>query len=148
MTDLSWASELGAQRRKALERDARATPAAAQALVDAVFDGLINHLWFLLTTDLRETVEAYNAGGSFSDLTFSATHDRVTIERRHHPAFVITLECDHASRRLQVTTQDGEAPATTEALPVVFAGDTLLLWHEGQTDNGFQLAKRLLKSRM
>jgi hypothetical protein len=148
MADLSWARALGAQRRKALERDATATPAAAQHLVDAMFDGLINHLWYQFTTDLRETVDAYNAAGSFTDLSFSATHDRVTVQRYHHPTFVITFQLDHASRRLQVTIQDGEAPAKTEPLPVVFVDDTLLLWHAGQTENGYQLAKRLLTSRL
>jgi hypothetical protein len=132
----------------ALERDAMGTPAAAQHLADAMFDGLINHLWYQLTADLRETVEAYNAGGSFTDLSFSATHDRVTVQRRHHPTFVINVQLDHASRRLQVTIQDGDAPAKTEPLPVVFVDDTLLLWHAGQTENGYELAKRVLKSRL
>jgi hypothetical protein len=148
MADLSWARELGTQRRTLLEREAKATPDGAQHLVDAMFDGLINHLWYQLATDLRETAEAYNAGGAFTDLSFSSTHDSLTVQRRHHPTFAITLEVNHASRRIQVTVRDGDAPATTEPLPVVFVDDTLLLWHGGQTENGYQLAKRLLRPRL
>ena len=49
---------------------------------------------------------------------------------------------------MQATIQDGDGPAQSEPLPVVFVDDKLLLWHAGQTENGYQLAKRLLKARL
>src|SRR5262245_34675265 len=147
MADLSWAREAGAERRVALERKAKGGHADARPLVSAVFDGLITQLWRRLGNGLKETVNAYNAGGRFTDVSFFTDYERILIERRHQPAFAVALLLDRSARAVHMTIRDeGRAPQM-EALEVVFVDDDLLLWHAGQTENGYQLAQRVLKSR-
>ena len=148
MADLLWAREAGAQRRATLERDAKKDAAAAQHLVSAMFDGLISQAWRRLGTGIKETVEAYNAGGRFSDISYSASNELIVIERRHHPAFTIDIRLERSSRQLNMHIKDGDQDPQLELLETVFVDDELLLWHAGQTENGYQLARRVLKPRL
>lgn len=148
MADLSWAREAGAQRRATLERNAKKDAAMAQCFVSAIFDGLVGQLWRRLGTGLKETVEAYNAGGRFSDISFSASNELIVIERRHHPTFTIDIRLDRSTRQLRMNIKDGDQDPQSELLETVFVDDELLLWHAGQTENGYQLARRVLKPRL
>ena len=148
MAELSWAHQAGAHRREALDRDAKHDRDAARRLAAAMFDRLIGQLWNRLGNAFRETVEAYNTGGRFADVACTVGHDAVLVERRHDPAFSIELQLDRQARRLFLTLRDGDRPAEPEALDVVFVDDELLLWHDGQGENGYQLASRLLKPRL
>ncbi len=145
MADLSWAREAGAARRAALDREAHRDHAA---LVGAMFDGHVNHLWRRLSVALQETVEAYNVAGQFSDVSFVTTNEHIVAERRHDPRFVIELRLDRAAQQLFLITKDADGEAVTDRLEFAFVDGDLTLWHTGQTENGYQLAKRLLKSRL
>lgn len=148
MAELSWAHQAGVRRRDALDRDATHDRDAARRLAGAMFDRLIGQLWNRLGNGLRETVEAYNTGGRFADVSCTIGHDVVLVERRHDPAFSIELQLDRKARQLLISVRDTGAPATPQPIEVVFVDDELLLWHEGQTENGYQLAARLLKPRL
>jgi len=148
MAELSWAHQAGARRREALDRDAKHDRDAARRLAGAMFDRLIGQLWNRLGNGFRETVEAYNAGGRFADVSCTIGHDVVLVERRHDPAFSIELQLDRKARRLLMSVRDGDAPDQPEPIEVAFVDDELLLWHEDQTENGYQLAARLLKPRL
>jgi hypothetical protein len=147
MADLSWAREAGADRRAALDRDAKTGATGARGLASAMFDGLIVHLWRRLGSGFKETVDAYNAGGRFSDLSFFADNERIIVERRHHPTFSVQLSLDRSARAILMTVGDEGQNAQTEPLEIVFVDQELLLWHDGQTENGYQLARRALKPR-
>src|ERR1700716_2555139 len=144
MADLSWAREAGAARRAALDGAGRRDRAA---LVGAMFDGHINHLWRRLSVAFQETVEAYNVAGQFSDVSFVTTNEHIVTERRYDPRFVIELRLNRAAQQLLLITQDADGEAVTDRLEFAFVDGDLTLWHTGQTENGYQLAKRLLKSR-
>src|SRR5262249_22839350 len=148
MADLSWAREAGAARRAALDQAAQTGAAGARALADAVFDGLSMQLWRRLSSGLKETVEAYNAGGRFSDVSFAVDNERIVIERRHPPAFSVELRLDRPARTILMILSDGGEDAAPESLSIVFIDQELLLWHDGQTENGYQLARRVLKPRL
>ena len=148
MADLSWAHQAGARRREMLDREATHDRAAARRLAGAMFDRLIGQLWNRLGNSFRETVEAYNTGGRFADVSCTIGHDVVSVERRHGPAFSIELQLDRKARELLMCVRDGDATAEPAPLDVVFVDDELLLWHDGQTENGYQLAARLLKPRL
>ncbi len=148
MAELSWAHEAGAKRRDTMDRDAKHDRDAARRLAGAMFDRLIGQLWNRLGNSFRETVEAYNTGGRFADVSCTLGHDTILVERRHDPPFSIEMQLDRKARELQMSVRDGDAPARPEPLEVVFVDDELLLWHEGQTENGYQLAARLLRSRL
>jgi hypothetical protein len=145
MADLSWAREAGAARRAALDRQAHGNHAA---LVGAMFDGHVNHLWRRLAVAFQETVEAYNVAGQFSDLSCVATNEHLVAERRHDARFVIELRLDRTARQLLLVTKDADGEAVTDRLEFAFVDGDLTLWHAGQTENGYQLANRLLKSRL
>jgi hypothetical protein len=147
MADLSWAREAGTERRAALERAGKTHATEAQ-LVNAMFDGLITQLWRRLGSGLKETVDAYNSGGRFSDLSFVADNERIIVERRHHPAFAVQIALNRSARTVIMTIRDEPQDARSEQLEVVFVDEELLLWHAGQTENGYQLAKRVLKPRL
>ena len=142
MADLSWAREAGATRRAALDREAHRNRAA---LVDAMFDGHVNHFWRRLSVAFQETVEAYNVAGQFSDISFVTTNEHIVAERRHDPRFAIELRLDRATRQLLLLTTEAEGEAVRAGLDVAFVDGDLTLWHAGQIENGYQLAKRLLK---
>jgi hypothetical protein len=143
MADLSWAREAGAARRAAFDRDR--DPAA---LVGAMFDGHINHLWRRLSVAFQETVEAYNVAGQFSDVSFVTTNDHIVAERRHDPRFVIELRLDRTARQLLLVAKDAGGEAVTDPLEFAFVDGDLTLWHNGQIENGYQLAKRVLKPHL
>ncbi len=145
MADLSWAREAGAARRAVLDGAGRRDQAA---LVGAMFDGHINQLWRRLSVAFQETVEAYNVAGQFSDLSLVTTNDHMVAERRHDPRFAIELRLDRAARHLVLLNTDAEGEAVTESIEFAFVDGDLTLWHGGQIENGYQLAKRLLKPRL
>ena len=145
MAELSWAREAGEARRAALDRGA---PRDHATLVGVMFDGHVNPLWRRLSVAFQETVEAYNAGGQFSDVSFIATTEHLVAERRHDPRFVIELRLDRAARQLVLITKDAGGEAVTDRLEFAFVEGDLMLWHTGQPENGYQLAKRVLKSRL
>jgi hypothetical protein len=144
MADLSWAREAGAVRRATLDREAHHDHAA---LVDAMFDGHVNHLWRRLSVAFQETVEAYNLAGQFSDVSFLTTNEHIVAERRHDPRFMIELRLDRVARQLLLITKDADSEPLTDRLECAFVDGDLTLWHAGQIENGYQLAKRLLKAR-
>jgi hypothetical protein len=145
MADLSWASEAGAARRAALDREA---PRDHAALVGPMFDGRINHLWRRLSVAFQDTVEAYNGAGQFADVSFVTTNEHIVAERRHDPRFLIELRLDRTARQLLLITKDADADAVTDRLEFAFVDGDLTPWHTGQIENGYQLAKRVLKSRL
>ena len=145
MADLSWAREAGAARRAALDREAHR---GHTALVDAMFDGHVNHFWRRLSVAFQETVEAYNIAGQFSDLSFITTNEHIVAERRHDPRFMIELRLDRVTRQVLLITKDADSEPVTDRLECAFVDDDLTLWHTGQIENGYQLAKRLLKARL
>ena len=144
MADLSWAREAGAARRAGLDREAHRDQTA---LVDAMFDGHVNHFWRRLSVAFQETVEAYNIAGQFSDVSFITTNEHIVAERRHDPRFMIELQLNRVTRQLVLITKDADDEPITERLECAFADGDLTLWHSGQIENGYQLAKRLLKAR-
>jgi hypothetical protein len=145
MADLSWAHEAGVARRAALDRDAHRDHSA---LVGAMFDGHVNAFWRRLSVAFQETVEAYNVAGQFSDASFATTNEHIVAERRHDRRFLIELRLDRPARQLTLVTKDAGGEVVTDALEFAFVDGDLTLWHAGQTENGYQLAKRLLKSRL
>ena len=44
-------------------------------------------------------------------------------------------------------TKDGDGAPVTARLECAFVDGDLTLWHSGQIENGYQLAKRPLKAR-
>jgi hypothetical protein len=148
MAELSWAHQAGARRRETLDRDAKHDRDAARRLVGAMFDRLAGPLWNRLGHGFRDTVEAYNTGGRFADVSCTVGQDAILVERRHEPAFSIALRLDRAARQIQMTVRDGDAPAMSGPLEVAFVDDELFLWHDGQTENGYQVAARLLRPRL
>src|SRR5437667_8032771 len=117
MADLSWAREAGAARRAALDREAHRNQAA---LVGAMFDGHVNHLWRRLSVAFQEVVEAYNVAGQFSDVSCITTNEHIVAERRHDPRFVIELRLDRAARQLLLVTKDADGEAITDRLEFAF----------------------------
>ena len=113
-----------------------------------MFDGHVNPLWRRLSVAFQETVEAYNVAGQFSDVSFATTNEHIVAERRDDPRFVIELRLDRAARQLLLITKDADGEAITDRLEFAFIDGDLTLWHTGQTENGYQLAKRLLRSRL
>jgi hypothetical protein len=151
MADLSWAREAGAARRAALDRDVAHDAhdaVAAARLVGAMFDGHIKPFWRRLSICVQETVEAYNTAGQFSDLSFTATPERIVIERPQEPSFFIELQLDRTNRAIQLMSRDGDGALAADRLGLAFVDGDLALVHEGQIENGYQLAKRLLKTRL
>ena len=113
-----------------------------------MFDGHINHLWRRLSVAFQETVEAYNVAGQFSDVSVVTTNEHIVAERRHDPRFVIELRLDRTARQLLLVANDAGGEAVTDRLEFAFVDGDLTLWHSGQIENGYQLAKRLLKPRL
>jgi hypothetical protein len=145
MADLSWAREAGLARRATLDREAHHGHAV---LVDAMFDGHVNQLWRRLSVAFQETVEAYNVAGQFSDVSFLTTNEHIVAERRHDPRFMIELRLDRVVRQLLLITKDADGEPLTDRLECAFVDGDLTLWHTDQIENGYQLAKRLLKARL
>ena len=125
MADLSWAREAGAARRAALDREAHRDHTA---LVDAMFDGHVNHFWRRLSVAFQETVEAYNIAGQFSDVSFITTNEHIVAERRHDPRFMIELRLDRVARQVLLITKDADGEPVTDRLECAFVDGDLTLW--------------------
>ena len=52
------------------------------------------------------------------------------------------------TRQLALITKDADGEPVTDRLECAFVDGDLTLWHTGQIENGYQLAKRLLKARL
>jgi hypothetical protein len=127
MADLSWAREAGAAGGA---RYARPTP-----LVDAMFDGHVNDFWRRLSVAFQETVEAYNTAGQFR---MSPSSPRMSTSSPNG--------LDRATRQIVLITKDADGEPVTDRLGCAFVDGDLTLRHTGQIENGYQLAKRLLKT--
>ncbi len=67
---------------------------------------------------------------------------------RHDPRFMIELRLDRVTRQLVLITKDADGEPVTDRLECAFVDGDLTLWHTGQIENGYQLARRLLKPRL